>query len=52
MSKRVEMLHSVTGAVMSVPDALVAQYEKIGHKIAQPKSAKKTTAKTNKKKEE
>lgn len=34
MSKRVDMINGVTGAVMSVPEELVDDYTRYGHRVA------------------
>ncbi len=46
MVDRVRMIHGLTGTAMLVPEALVAEYVKAGHKVspeetsAPPKAAK------------
>lgn len=38
MSKRVDMINGVTGAVMSVPEELVDDYTRYGHRVAVSKA--------------
>lgn len=49
MAERIEMVHSITGALMAVPAELVPEFEKAGHKrTAQVEPAEEGKDKKNK----